>query len=199
MYVFLVLALAVAGAATASTGATKASWLVRAGKDFKRAGEYTVRLSNTRLQDAIDAYGAPSSCRVVGSSNHVVAAWSDRGIWIDNWTYGGMPAGENGCISPDLIYVSEIRLNDRRWTTSLGLHVGDPTTKLRSLYPKALYVDGKQAWGRNQYYLVWRHHRCSIGCGPTEDKYGVDEPQLTAQVRVGRVVALWIPVGGQGE
>lgn len=111
-----------------------------------------------------------------------------------------MPRDENGCISPDLIYVSEIRLTDRRWTTSLGLRVGDRTTKLRRLYPKAPYVDRKQAWGRNQYYLVWRHGRCVIGyCTPYEQRYGIDIAQLMAQVKNGRVIAFWLPVFGQGE
>jgi hypothetical protein len=100
---------------------------------------------------------------VVGSKNHAVAVWADRGIWMDLWTYGLMPDGENGCVSPDLIHVSQIRLTDPRWTTSLGLRVGDRTTKLRRLYPKSPYVDRKQAWGRNQYYLVWRHGPCVIG------------------------------------
>ena len=111
-----------------------------------------------------------------------------------------MPRDENGCISPDLIYVSEIRLTDRRWTTSLGLRVGDRTTKLRRLYPKAPYVDRKQAWGRNQHYLVWRHGRCVIGyCTPYEQRYGIDIAQLMAQVKNGRVIAFWLPVFGQGE
>jgi hypothetical protein len=165
-----------------------------------RAGEYTARARNTRLRNAITAYGAPPSCRVVGSNNHVVAAWPERGIWIDAWTYGGMPADEDRCVSPDLISVSEIRLTDTRWVTSLGLRVGDPTTKLRRLYPKSPYVEATQAWGRNHYYLVWRHGPCVIGdCSPSERKYGIDFAQLMAQVKKGRVVAFWLPVFGQGE
>jgi hypothetical protein len=195
----LIIVLALAPAATATGERTSASWLVRAGKNFKRAGEYTVRLSNTRFQDAIKAYGEPSSCRVVGSKNHAIAAWANRGIWIDLWTYGPMPEGENGCISPDLIYVSQMRLTDPRWTTSLGLRVGDRTTKLRRLYPKAPYVDRKQAWGRNQYYLVWRRGPCIGDCTPYEQRYGTDIALLMAQVKNGRVIAFWLPVFGQGE
>jgi hypothetical protein len=201
---FLLLVLAAGTSTTAGASAAgerpNVSWLVRAGKNFQRAGEYTVRLLNTRFEDAIRAYGAPSSCRVVGSNNHAIAVWADRGIWIDLWTYGGFPEGENGCISPDLIYVSDIRLTDARWTTSLGLHVGDRTTKLRRLYSKAPYVDGQHGWGRNQYYLVQRHGRCFYeACTPYELRHGVDFPQLIAQVKKGRVVAFWLPVGGQGE
>lgn len=131
-----------AAAVGPASSQTSADWKVQAGKSFQRAGEYTLRLRNTRFQDAIAAWGEPGSCRVVGSSNHAIATWPDRGIRVELWTYGGMPDGENGCISPDLIYVSEIRLTDRRWTTAFGLRVGDPTTKLRRLYPRAQYQYG---------------------------------------------------------
>jgi hypothetical protein len=196
----LVFALTAAAVSSAAQHRAAADWKVQAGKSFKRAGEYTVRLRNTYLQDAIEAYGEPASCRVVGSRNHVIATWPSRGIWIEAWTYGAMPDDEDGCISPDLIHVSQIRLTDKRWVTSLGLRVGDPTTKLRSLYPRSPYVDAKQAWGRNHYYLVWRHGPCVIGvCSPYDVKYGIDTPQLMAQVKSGRVTAFWLPVFGQGE
>ena len=103
--------------ATGGHERSTADWKVQAGKAFQRAGEYTVRGSNTLLQDAIDAYGAPSSCKVGGSSSYGVATWATRGIRIDAATYGGLPAGETVCTSPYLVYVSEIRLTDRRWTT----------------------------------------------------------------------------------
>jgi hypothetical protein len=185
-------------AAVAATERETASWLVRAGKTFQRAGEYTIR-GNTRLQDAITAYGEPSSCRVMGSNNHVVARWVDRGIWIDAWTYGLLPRGENGCTSPDLIHVSEIRLTGKRWVTSLGLHVGDRTTKLRRLYPRAPYGDMRTRFRRAEYWLVIAHGPCIGVCTPYEDAHGVDYPRLTAQVFGGRVVAIWVPVFGQGE
>jgi hypothetical protein len=199
LLLLVVSALAATALASATPERAVEDWKVQAGKRFQRAGEYTVRIRNTRLRNAINAYGKPTSCRVIGSDNHVVAVWESRGIWIDAWTYGGLPAGEDGCMSPDLISVSEIRLTDARWITALGLRVGDRTTKLRRLYPKSPYVDAKQAWGRNQYYLVWRRGPCIGVCSPSEDKYGVDIPQLTAEVRNGHVVAFWLPVFGQGE
>lgn len=200
----LLCALSAAAVAGAASGRSKGGedWKVQAGTNFQRAGEYTYRYGrrNTRLQDAIRAYGRPSSCKAVGSNNHAVVSWASRGIWIDAWTYGGLPEDEDGCVSPDLIYISEIRLTDRRWTTALGLHVGDPTTKLRRLYPKAPYVSAAQAWGRNQYFLVWRHERCVIGvCSAYEQRHGIDVSRLSAQVKNGRVVAFWVPIGGQGE
>jgi hypothetical protein len=183
-----------AGNAGARDVASSATWLVRAGKTFQRAGEYIVRTQNTHLADAIQAYGEPTECRVV-SSSHVVATWADRHIWISAWTFGGMPAGENGCTSPDLIYVSQIRLSDGRWTTSLGLHVGDPTAKLRSLYPRAK----RHALRGGEDWLVTRHGPCIGVCSAVEIRRGVNYPRLTAQVRQGRVTAFWLPVFGQGE
>jgi hypothetical protein len=198
---FLLCALNAATASVAASQRSSADWKVQAGKKFQRAGEYVVRSGdrNTYVEKAIEAYG-PGRCRVAGFDNHSVFTWLARGITIDAWTYGGMPAGENGCISPDLIHVNTVKLTDRRWTTALGLHVGDPTTKLRRLYPRSPYVDAKRAWGRNHYYLVWTHGPCVIGvCSAYEQRYGIDKPQLMAQVKQGRVVAFWLPVGGQGE
>jgi hypothetical protein len=110
-----------------------------------------------------------------------------------------MPEGETGCTSPDLIWVSEIKLTDRRWTTSLGVHVGERTTKLRKQYPKAVYQDRRAGGPRSQYWLVVRHGPCIGVCTPHEQRHGVDYPALTAQVRNGRVIAFWVPVFGQGE
>ncbi len=94
-------------------------------------------------------------------------------------------------MSPDLSWVSDIRLTGRRWVTSFGLRVGDPTTKLRRLYPQAPYLGWER---RNEYYLVWRHDRCVFGCSANDLKFGVDYPRLTAQVKNLRVVAFWLPV-----
>ena len=192
-------ALLVGAGANSATGRITADWKVQAGKSFQRGGEYTVRGRNTYLQDAINAYGQPSNCRVVGSNNHVMANWSSRGIWIDAWTNGPMPNDEDGCMSPDLIHVSQIRLTDKRWVTSLGLRVGDATTKLRRLYPRSPYVAANQAWGQNHYYLVGTHGPCIGVCTAYEERVGVDYPRLMAQVKSGRVIAFWMPVFGQGE
>lgn len=171
------------------------SWLVRAGRDFQRAGEYTVRTRNTRLVDAIAAYGNPS-CRVV-TARHVVATWAARGIQIDARTKIAVPKGRTGCSSPGLMYVSEIRLADRRWVTALGLRVGDGVAKLRRLYPRAPYVAAARGSSRNEYSLVRRHGRCVGTCTAAQKRNGVAYPRLTAQVKGGRVIAFWLPVFGQ--
>jgi len=175
----------------------KPTWLVQATTTFQRADVYTVRARNTRLSDAIKAYGKPS-CKVAGRGR-VVATWVDRGIRVDGVANRPLPRGKTGCSAPSLVYVSEIRLNDGRWMTSLGLHVGDPVTKLRRLYPRSPYARARSTASRNEYYLVWRHARCTRNCTPQTRRYGVNYPRLTAQVANGKVVALWLPVLGQSR
>jgi hypothetical protein len=169
-------------------------WRVEAGNTFLRAGEYTIRGRNPRLADAIKAYGKPN-CRVV-SRMSVVATWPSRGIRVDNRTGRALPRGKTGCSAPALVQVWEIRLTDRRWTTSLGLRVGASAAELRRRYPKALVVRANRASGPAEYYLVWRRERCARGCAARERRDGVIRPRLAAVVKNGRVVAFRIPVFG---
>jgi hypothetical protein len=102
-YLSITIAFALAAATGGPASArSRADWKVQAGKSFQKVGEYTVRATpgraTTRFADAIHAWGEPSSCHVEGSDNHATAAWASRGIWTDLWTYGGLPAGENGCM-----------------------------------------------------------------------------------------------------
>ena len=184
--------------ATRTPTATVArTWLVRVSASFQRAAEYTVRAGNTRLSDAIAAYRRPS-CKVVGP-RQAIATWPSRGIRIDSRTTRALPRGKTGCSAPELMNVSEIRLTDRRWTTSLGLHVGDATSKLRKLYGRVLYARANRASSRNEYYLVWRHGKCISGCTKAANRNGGDYPRLTAQVKNGKVIAFRIPVLAQNR
>jgi hypothetical protein len=173
------------------------TWLVRVSASLQRAGEYTVRAGNSRLADAIAAYGRPS-CKVVGP-RQAVATWPSRGIRIDSRTTRALPRRKTGCSAPQLMNVAEIRLTDRRWTTSLGLHVGDATSKLRKLYGRVLYARASRASSRNEYYLVWRHGKCISGCTKAAKRKGVDYPRLTAQVKNSKVIAFRIPVLAQNR
>jgi hypothetical protein len=185
-----------AGTSLASARSAE-SWLVQAGKSFQRAGGYTTRGESAYVQAVIDKFGRPSNCRVVGSPNHAVFTWLRRGLLVDAWTYGRMP--ENGCVSPDLIHVSEIRLTDPRWRTSFGLRIGDRTARLRRLYPDARDYGREEKFHRGEYWLVVRHGPCIGACSAYERSHGVDSPRLTAQIRNGHVVAFWLPVFAQGE
>ena len=168
-------------------------WRVEAGNTFLRAGEYTIRGRNTRLADAIKAYGKPT-CRTL-SRTHVVVTWPSRGIRIDNRAVRALPRGKTGCAAPTLVQVREIRLTDRRWTTSLGLRVGASAAELRRRYPKALFVRSSRASAPAEYYLVWRRETCARGCAAREDR-DVNRPRLAAIVKSGRVVAFRMPVVG---
>ena len=182
---------------TIRPGAARATWIVRASSTYQRAHEYTVRARNTRLSEAIKAFGTPS-CKVTGRGR-VVATWADRGIRVDGVLNRPLPRGKTGCSAPGLVFVSEIRLTDGRWMTSLGLRVGDTVTKLRRLYPRSPFVRSGSGSQRTEYYLVWRHARCTRSCTPRTKRYGVNYPRLTAQVANGKVVALRLPVLGQNR
>lgn len=173
-----------------------ASWVVRATLAFQRAQEYLVRGGNSRLSDAVKAFGAPS-CRAVTRAR-VVATWVARGIRIEAGAKRTVPRGKAGCSSPGSLHVSEIRLTDRRWTTSVGLRVGDPVARLRARYPKAAYVRGRPGSSKGEYYLVWQRKRCLTHCTPVERRRGINVPRLTAEVTNGRVAAFRLPVGPTG-
>jgi len=190
----LVVATAISASAAVSAPAAP-SWLVRVGPGYVKVGEYRIGLRNTRFLDVINAFGKPSTCRVISGPNHVQATWASRALFGEFVTFGGLPRGENGCMSPDLIHVSELRVNDRRWHTALGLAVGDPTLRLRRLYPRARYVPKDRYRKRDEYWLATRRGVCFGDCGGRR----FAKPVLTAEVRRGRITAFWIPVGAQGE
>ena len=162
----------------------------------QRAQEYLVRGGNSRLSDAIRAYGAPS-CRNM-TRTRLTATWAARGIRIDARARRALPQGRAGCSSPASVHVSEIRLTNRRWTTSLGLRVGDPVARLRARYPNAAYVRARPGSSRGEYYLVWQRRRCLAPCTPEERRRGIKVPRLTAQVANGRVTAFRLPVSHAG-
>ena len=177
----------------ADARAMSESRLIRAAATFQRLGDWRIDRAST-LQGAIDGLGAPSSCRAL-ERGHATARWASTGVTVDLWTYGSLPAGQTGCDAPELIHVNYVRVTGRVWTTSLGLHVGDPATKLRRLYPRAVQ-NPRGAWPRaSAWWLVTRRTICLGSCSTTY----VTVPQLLAEVGRGRVVAFFFHVGAQGE
>jgi predicted signal transduction protein with EAL and GGDEF domain len=58
-----------------------------------------------------------------------------------NWSTVGVKAVfRSGC--GDSARIQWARLRSKRWTTERGLHVGDPTAKLKQLYPGAEFTVG---------------------------------------------------------
>jgi hypothetical protein len=175
-------------------GAT--NWVVRVTLAVQRAQEYLVRGGNSRLSDAIKAFGAPS-CRIV-TRTRLTATWVARGVRVDARAKRALPRRTSGCSAPASLHVSEIRLTDQRWTTSLGLRVGDPVARLLARYPKAAYVRGRPGSSSGEYYLVWQRKRCVAGCTAEERRRGIKVPRLTAQVANGRVTVFRLPVSPTG-
>lgn len=183
----------VAAAEAADARPISGSHLIRASATFQRLGDWRIDRAST-LQGAIDALGGPSSCRAL-EKGHATARWASIGVTADLWTYGSLPAGQTGCDAPDLIHVNYVRVTGRGWMTSLGLQVGDPATKLRRLYPRALR-NPRGAWPRpSAWWLVTRRTVCLGVCSTTH----VTMPQLLGEVVRGRVTAFFFHVGAQGE
>ena len=134
----------------------KQSFVLRAGTNFQRVGDFTVRRDPT-YRRAIRAFGEASRCRLVSGPTFVEAVWRPLGLIVLLVTYGGMP-GRTGCTSPDLIHISSIHITGSRWYTAVGLKVGQSGARLRQLYPRAIFRRGEQAW-----WLVHVRQRCVIG------------------------------------
>jgi hypothetical protein len=193
-----IISLAVLIAGLASAAMTKAAppRLIQANATMQRLGAWRIDLSPT-LGAAEAALGQPTSCHPISLEDGSVARWNTLGVRIVTATLGGIPAGENSCSYSDMP-VSVVTVTGRGWLTSFGLRVGDPTSKLRRLYPEASFHAAAygDASPRNSYWLVTRRTACLGDCGTTRFVTG---PQLVAQTRAGRVVAFAFPVGAQGE
>ena len=124
----------------------------------------------------------------------VVATSADRELLIHAVTFGGLPKDENGCIPPDLIWISVVRLSDQRFTTPRGLQVGDRTIKRRSLYPSATYSERPRA----QYDLRNARGPWIGACSPCDDLHGGDYPRLLLQECHRGAVALGYTVFAKG-
>jgi hypothetical protein len=172
-----------------------ASFTIRASATFQRLGEWRIDRAPT-LPGAVDALGSPTTCRTIRFANHGRAVWGSLGVSVDLLTYGGLPPGRNACTAPSVMRVNWVRVTGRRWITARGLRVGDPVSKLRARYPHAPR-NPRGTWPRPRaYWLVTRLTAC---IGLCEGVRFVTVPQLLAEVRGGRVIALFFHVGAQGE
>jgi hypothetical protein len=183
-------------AACAAAGAASSdSRVIQASATFQRLGPYWISDDPT-YAGALEALGPSSSCHLVDyTPSTVAAAWRPLGVTMSLVTFGGMPAGKTGCTAPGRIQVSTVRVTGRRWTTSVGLHVGDPVTRLTQLYPRAIATKGVPGWYRAGYWLVTRRGVCLGVCG---ERF-VTAPVLVAETAGGRVSAIVFVVGAQGE
>ena len=166
------------------------SFVLRAGANYQRVGDFTVRRDPT-YRGAIRVFGEASRCRLVLGPTSVEASWRPLGLIILLVTFGGLPEGETGCTRPDLIRISTIHITGSRWYTASGLKVGHSGARIRQLYPRAIFRRRERAW-----WVVHVRQRCVIGFCEREFE---TVPRLKAKMRNGRVSSFVLPVGAQGE
>src|SRR3954470_11463938 len=127
--------LAIVAALALPSGAPAAA-LVRKvrNKHVSELGGFRASGSHGTPRNAIKAWGKPSTRKSGG-----------HGFCDGNWATVGRNAafpsgGRERCGARARIQWA--RLRSKRWTTERGLHVGDPTAKLKQLYPDAKFTVG---------------------------------------------------------
>ena len=187
-------------AAAVLLGATEAcassgSFTISASSSRERIGDYRVDRDPT-YAGAVTALGPSSSCRLVaGDPSHALAAWHSLGVVVELQTYGSIPSGKTGCTASRLIHVHSVRAADHRWRTSRGLAIGDSVLRLRHLYASAKPTRGLPGWYGHGYWLVTRSVGGYEGIGGLKPF----APVLVAETRHGRVSALVLVVGAEGD
>lgn len=187
----LVVAFTALGIAPASASDSR---LIRTSANFQRLGDFRVT-ANPTYRGAIDALGPASSCRLQGDASVALATWRDLGVAIKLATFGGLPPGKTGCTAPDHIWVSTIRVTSKAWFTSRQLRIGSPAASVRQRYPGARRTRGVRGWYSSGYWLVTRRQACIGVC----EREFVTVPVLVAETGEGRVRALVLVVGAQGD
>ena len=125
----LLLAALVALAIPSSASAADLVIKVR-NKHVSALGGFSANGSHGTLRNAIKAWGKPSTRKSGGG-----------GFCDVNWSTVGVKAVfVSGC--GDSSRIQRATLHSKRWTTERGLHVGDPTAKVKQLYPGAEFTVG---------------------------------------------------------
>ena len=99
-------------------------------KHVSALGAFRANGSHGTLRNAIKAWGKPST-RKSGGGGFCDVNWS---------TVGVRAVFRSGCGDSSRIQWAILR--SKRWTTERGLHVGDPTAKVKQLYPGAEFTVG---------------------------------------------------------
>jgi hypothetical protein len=173
-------------------------YLLRAGRDSQTIGGLNLRPRDpVTYEDAIRAFGKPTSCRLLGSPLDAWAIWRALGIRLRLSSLGAPPPGKNGCTAPRFIYIDSAYVTGRQWQTARGLRVGLPAEVVRRLYPDAIFQRRSvRDWPIPAYWIVHVRERCVVGlCGSDYQT----APRLIALVKVGRVTGFFFPVGAEGE
>src|SRR6059058_4983248 len=125
------LVLAVGAALALPSGATAADLVIKVRNNHvSELGGFRANGSHGTLRNAIRAWGRPSTRKSGGG-----------GFCDVNWSTAGVKAVfRSGCGDRSRIQWAIVR--SKRWTTERGLHIGDPMTKLKQLYPDAKFTVG---------------------------------------------------------
>jgi hypothetical protein len=175
------------------------SFTVRAGRNFQSLGRLELRNTKHAITyaDAINVFGKPSSCRLLGNAASALARWHAIGVRLRLATLGALPSGKNGCTAPRSIQIDSAFASGSRWHTPLGLQVGSSIDDLKSLYPKSIFQRRPIGnWPAPAYWIVHVRERCVVGiCNARYETV----PRLTAHAVAGQVAEFFFPVGAQGE
>ena len=125
----LLLAALVALALALPSSASAADLVVKVrSKHVSALGGFGTNGSHGTLRNAVRAWGRPSTRKSAGG-----------GFCHVNWSSVGVKAVfVSGC--GDSSRIQRATLHGTRWTTERGLRVGDPTARLKQLYPGAEFT-----------------------------------------------------------
>jgi len=123
------------------------------------------------LQGVRELLGAPTSVRRTSTSCR--ARFDQLGLTVLLANFGGGSACVFG--SPQTLTA-----DGAGWRTNAGLAVGDPTSRIRQLYGRARFADGR-----------WELQRARL--------FGTVTPTLWAYPKAGRVARIRAFLGGAGD
>jgi hypothetical protein len=142
-----------------------------------------LRLGRTTPPVAIARFGADGPRRLRRSGGSCTVAWPRIGLTLHFGVIGTDPT--NPCTGGHLLTATVTSRG--AWRTAVGLRVGDRVTRLRSLYPRAVFNGGAPFGFDRGYWLVTRRSCPTVG--------GATYPGLLARTNDGRVTALVVQVG----
>jgi hypothetical protein len=136
-------------------------------KHVSSLGGFQTNGRHGTLRNAVRAWGRPSTRKSAGG-----------GFCRVNWSSVGVKAVfVSRC--GDSSRIQRATLHSKRWTTERGLHVGDPTAKLKQLYPGATFTVS--------YFWLYKAYDSFVQG---------DAPIVEAQMKGGAVNLIQVQVNG---
>jgi len=134
-----------AGASAPATGSAPGRTIEWAGDQVTRIGALRTSPSRTRpptVARAVAAFGKPSS-RKRTSNVSCLVRWDKIGLRGNFVNLGQAGVGRSACADA-VGLLQTATITGKSFRTPRGLHIGDTTTKLKTLHPGATFQDG--AW-----------------------------------------------------